>query len=102
MLKTLFDETVDLFADAGASRRVLHPEMRELVDVQTPDFAVSAPLRHYEVDFIAVSSSPGCEFAEGFFKNVALFQSIAYVTQRQVLQRRDVVLQWKSVRCWMP
>ena len=91
MPKIPFDETVDLFVDAGAGRfrrRVLHLDERELVYVWTPYLIISA-LYQYIVDSCDVPSSPRCEFAERFFNNVALCQFIAYAIQSQALQLED-------------
>ena len=46
MLKIPFNEAVDFFLNAGASfsRGIPRPNVSELVDVETPDFIVSAPI----------------------------------------------------------
>ena len=101
MLKIHFDEIVDFFVDTSPSRfcrRILHPDERELVDVQTPYLVVSVPFCQYIINYIDLSSSPGCESAEGFSNDVTVCQSTADVIQSQGLQRRDVVLRWEFVR----
>ena len=101
MFKVPFDEFVDLLVNAGPSRfrcRVLHPDRRELVDVQAPYLVVSVPLCLYASNLNNLSHSLGCESAERILRNVTLSQLVAYVIQSEGLQHGDIVLLRMFVR----
>ena len=100
MLEIPFDETVDLFLDAYSRRfrlPVSYPNGRELVDVQTPYLAVSAPLGQYIANCSSVSSLRR-KPAKRLPDDVAFSQSTTYVIQSEGLQSGDIVLRWNFVR----